>query len=144
MKTKEEIIAERKRFPRVFVSDNGVTWVRRILLFEHIDGFCFAVNDRYERAFLSGYDFNVELFRYYKPLPEKKYVPFEHGKEIDFDWVFRSKKANYLLDIHSISSCGIYAKNNMTYYNFNYLASKFELSKDGGQTWGYAGKEVEE
>ncbi len=54
MKKEEEIIEQRKQFPRMFVSDNGVTWVRRILLFEHIDGSCITVDVSWEKEFLNG------------------------------------------------------------------------------------------
>ena len=144
MKKEEEIIEQRKQFPRMFVSDNGVTWVRRILLLENIDGSCITVDKNWKKEFLNGENFHISSWFYRKPLPEIKQVPFSHGREIDFDWFFRSKITNIIYTIYSISASTIWFTKSTISQDFNCLASEFELSKDGGQTWGYAGKEVEE
>ena len=78
MKKEEEIIEQRKQFPRMFVSDNGVTWVRRILLLENIDGSCIAVHSYYEKDFLSGKPAGLQRYNYYKPIQAPTYKPFEN------------------------------------------------------------------
>ena len=145
MKTKEEIIKRRKQFPRVFVSYNGVTWVRRILLLENIDGTCFTVSENWEKEFLNGENFCISSWFYHKPVPEIKQVPFSHGREIDWNWVFRRKIIpTDLLCISAIYEGFIKFHDEETAKSFHTIAELFELSKDGGKTWVYAGKEVEE
>jgi len=136
---KKEIIEQRKQFPRMLVSDDNKIWNNRIVLFENINGSCISVDGNWEKEFLDGENVYISNWEYYILFPEKKQVPFKHGREIDWDWVFRNKANNSLFEIHSITESGLYLKNmSNPYCSFDDLSLYFELSKDGGKTWGYA------
>lgn len=144
--TKKEIIEQRKQFPRVLVSDDNVNWIETILLFQCDNRLCVCVEESNMDKFEKGEHFDTEYFDYWKPLPQKKQVPFEHGKEIDWDWKFRRKDSNKICSISSLGNaiCLICDKERAGSRSFENLFNKYLLSKDNGVTWQFAGKEIEE
>lgn len=136
MKTKEEIIEQRKQLPIVLVSDNGVTWVRRILLLENIGGSCVVVHSYYEEDFLSGKPADLQRYNYYKPIQAPTYKPFENPtiellkNEVACRFIGETATQEYRI----LMNCyGVEFYDN--FYEWEYAFQKLELSYDNGNTW---------
>lgn len=137
--TEEEIIEQRKQFPRVKII--GFNF-ERILIQQNIDGSCICVDKEDEYKFLQGCKFKTSTWCSFETLSSKKQVPFEHGKEIDWDWKFSLKKSGYFRTVKGLGKD--YIEFELCKITLKEAFEHYELSKDNGKTWQFAGKEIEE
>ena len=143
--TKEQIIEQRKQFPKVQVRDSvQFDWQDAVLIDQHTDGSCFAttcIEDYY-----SGKNCGT-IFKEWRYRPKPKIVPFSHGKEISWDWLFQDMMGNkYIVKGFTDSQLYLVKKSggNSIGVGFRFAFDNYKLSKDGGKTWIVAGKRVEE